>query len=679
VYIKATQEDSVSLKRKIKNPQPDSILKKNAGLQQMSMAEISLHYDHENDTRVKEERTGVVKRGNPEALFYLSLTEGNFNLYNNLIKAPALSQVPFLSPISYSGLAAYKYKVIRVKQEGSRKIYTISVKPRQLSNVTVEGELTILDSAWVLLSARFTLPGYHIPEYDFFEADQQYSFVDNKAWMITRQHFRYYSKHRNAKLSGETIVSYNDFDLNKTFPKKYFGPEVSATAQEAYERDSSFWEKTRTEPLTQKEVRFIRYRDSIFRVTHNKVYLDSIDRKINRVTWKKLLLFGQTFYNREKEITWYLPPVYTLYQPFQFGGLRLHTYTYFNKGFKSKKNISIYVNLSYGFRNHDVNGNLRFNKLYNPFNRAFYRFEVKRDFQYIFEGDAWINMIKRNNFYLNNSIGVGHGQELANGLFLYTDLEMAFRRSLSNYKTNAKVDSLLGDILDNNQAVAFDPYNAVYGKIRLQYTPGQKYIREPKEKVILGSRWPTFYALWRKGIPGFMKSKVNFDYLEFGIEQELKLGTTGISRYTIKTGNFINTKDLRLVDYQFQRRGDPLLFMNPNEAFQSLDSTFPLFQRFYQAHYLHEFNGAILNKIPFLKKLQLREIAGGGFLIAPERNLRYAELFAGVERVFKWPFNPLYKLKIGVYVVGSVANQFRNPVQVKIGFSSWDRLKNKWL
>jgi hypothetical protein len=679
VYIKATQEDSLPRKRKVKIPPPDSTLNQNTGLQQMSMAEISLRYDHENDNRIKEERTGVVKRGNPEALFYLSLTEGNFNLYNNLIKSHILSEVPFLSPVSYSGLAAYKYKVIHIKQEAGRKIYTISVRPRQLSNVTVEGELTILDSAWVILSAHYKLPGYHIPEYDFFEADQQYSFVDNKAWMITRQQFRYYSKHGKGKLSGETIVAYKDFDLNKTFPKKYFGPEISATAQDAYERDSSFWEKTRTEPLTQKEVRFIRYRDSIYHVTNSKAYLDSIDRRINKVTWKKLLLFGQTFYNREKEQTWYLPPAISLYQPFQFGGSRLAAYTYYNKGYKSKKNISIYAELSYGFRNHDVNGNLRFVKLYNPFNRAFYRLEVKRDFEYIFEGDAWINMIKRNNFYLDNSIGLGHGQEIANGLFLYTDIAM--RRSLSNYKTNNKIDSLLDDLLDEDDThpIAFDPYNAVYGKVKLQYTPGQKYIREPKEKIILGSKWPTFYGLWRKGIPGIMKSKVDFDYLEFGIEQELKLGTTGVSRYTIKTGSFLNTKDLRLVDYKFQRRGDPLLFMDPSEAFQSLDSTFPVFHRFYQGHYVHEFNGAILNKIPFLKKLGLREIAGGGFLIATERKLRYAELFAGIEKVFKLPFNPLYKLKIGVYIVGSAANQFRNPVQFKIGFMSWDRKRNKWM
>ena len=152
----------------------------------------------------------------------------------------------------------------------------------------------------------------------------------------------------------------------------------------------------------------------------------------------------------------------------------------------------------------------------------------------------------------------------------------------------------------------------------------------------------------------------------------------GNFRYNVKTGDFITRKELKLLDYHFQRRGDPFLFMNPDEAFQALDSTFPVFQRFYQGHFMHEFNGSLLNKIPLLKKLQLREIAGGGFLYAPERNLRYAELFAGIERVFKWPFNPLTKFKLGVYVVGSVANQFTNPVQFKVGLTTWNKRKNKW-
>jgi hypothetical protein len=220
-----------------------------------------------------------------------------------------------------------------------------------------------------------------------------------------------------------------------------------------------------------------------------------------------------------------------------------------------------------------VNGSIDLVHMYNPFNRGFFSISVGREFEAIFSGDAWINQLKRSNVYLDNSVSIRHGLELLNGLFLYSDLDVAFRRSVSDYKINPRLDSLFGNILENNQAIAFKAYNAVYGEVRLQYTPGQRYIREPKEKVILGSAWPTFYTLWRKGVKGLFKSEVDFDYLEFGIEQKFRLGTAGNSAYSLLTGSFPNRQDLRLVDYKFQRRGDPLLFLNPNEAFQALDST----------------------------------------------------------------------------------------------------------
>jgi hypothetical protein len=479
-------------------------------------------------------------------------------------------------------------------------------------------------------------------------------------------------------LSGHTIVTFSDYTLHQTFGKKHFGSEVSTTTEEAYQRDSSFWQTSRTVPLSPKEIRFIQYKDSVYNATHTKAYLDSIDRALNKVTWKKLSFSGQTLYNREKERSWYLPPLVSMYQPFAFGGSRINTSFNYQKTYRSKKDISLHTNLSYGFRNQDVNGSVRLSRKYNPFNRGYYTVSAGRDFQFIFQGDAWINMIKRSNYFLNNFVGAGHGLELLNGLFLYSDAELAFRRSVSGYKTGNIVDSLFGDVLDNNQATPFQSYNALYGKLRLQYTPKQRYIRELREKVILGSAWPTFYTLWRTGIPRLFGSEVQFQYLEFGTEQQLNFGLLGVSRYNVKTGSFINTRGLRLIDYQFQRRGDPLLFLNPDEAFQALDSTFPLFKRFYQGHFVHEFNGAFINKIPLLKKLQLREVGGAGFLLAPERNLRYAEAFAGVERAFRWPFNPLMKFKLGVYVVGSAANQFRNPVQFKVGVTAWDLRRNRW-
>ena len=634
--------------------------------------------DHGSDQQIKEERQGVRTNGNAQNLFYQTTTDGNINFYNNLVKVPSISTTPFLSPISYSGLLAYKFKTLKIERVGTHKIYTISVKPRQLSNATVEGEMVISDSTWTLLHTRFSFPKYHMPEYDYFEVEQDYSYIQNKAWMLSHQQFTYYSKGGKKKLSGQTEVVYTDYELNKKFPSRYFGTEVSATAQQAYEKDSTFWETVRTQPLTAKEMRFIHYKDSVYRATHTQQYLDSLDRLTNRVNWMKLGFSGQTFYNRKKEQTLLLPSLVSLYHPFEFGGARIAPSIYFNRKLPNRQTVDVRAELSYGIRNKDINGDIRLLHMYDPVSRAYYQVEAYRTFSHISGGDAWINMIKRSNYFLNNYFMVGHGFEPVNGLSLYGEAAYSLRRSVADYKTNPKVDSLFGNLLTNNQAIAFEPYDGFYTKVRLQYTPEQRYIREPREKIILGSKWPTFYTIWNKGYANVLGSKTDFDYLEFGMEQKVTLGLLGVFHYNINTGTFLDRKDLRLVDYHFQRQGDPLLFLNPDEAFQALDSTFPLFNRFYQAHALHEFNGALLNKIPLLKKLQLHEVAGGGFLIAPERNLRYAEIFTGVERVFRWPFDPLSKFKLGFYVVGSAANRFSNPIQFKVGLTTWDKKRNRW-
>jgi hypothetical protein len=675
VYIRAVQQDSSTKQQKQRSKKDTIKVDPNKDIAGMAFTEVLLKLDYAGEQKIKEERTGVKKLGNTADLFYLSSTEGSFNFYNNLVKVPGLSNTPFVSPVSYSGLLAYKFKTTNVEKRGAYKWYTISVKPRLISNATVEGELTINDSTFTIEHTRLTFPKYHLPQYDFFEVEQWYN---KHAPVLAKQQFTYNSKAGQRKLSGNTTVNYTNYELNKQFPKNYFGDEISATAADAYKRDSSFWQSVRTEPLTSKEIKFINYKDSIYRVTHTKQYLDSIDKLTNKFTVSKLLIKGQTLYNRELERTWYLPPITSFYQPFAFGGSRISPGASYYKKYPSRKNLAVNGNLSYGIRNKDLNGFIRFTRMYNPFNRGFYGVMLKRDFEYIFEGDAWINMLKRSNQYLNNSFGLYHGVEIKNGFWVYSDVDIALRRSLKNYKTGSTIDSLFGSSLKENQAIAFEPYNALYGKIRFEYTPHQRYIREPLEKVILGSDWPTFYTTYRKGIPHILKSKVDFDYWDVGIKQEINLGLFGTMRYNLNSGTFLNRRDLRLVDYQFQRRGDPIWFSNPDGSFQALDSSFPVIKRFYQGHLVHEFNGYFTNKIPLLKKLQLREVAGAGFLSVPERNLRYAETFIGIERVFKWPFDVASKFKVGVYVVGAVANQYNNPVTFKIGATSWDKIRNKW-
>ena len=670
-YIKAFQLDSGVIKKKKEN---DSVVKEN--YEGISLSEVSLRLDKNANGQVKEERLGVIKRGSTASIFYLSATEGDFYIYNNLINTPPVSKIPFVSPLSYSGLVAYRFKTLKIDRTIKPKVYTIAIRPRQLSNATIEGEITVQDSTWAVLSTEFRIPPAHMPEYDFMEVKQEYGKVGDSARMITRQQFNYYIKTKKGRLYGETTVAYSGYELKKNFKKGYFGNEVSSTSEEAYQKDSTFWKSVRTEPLSRQQELYTRYQDSIYRYMRSVAYLDSMDRVLNKITWKKMLIFGQVFNDHRKERMWILPPITSLIQPVSFGGTRLKLAGAYRKTFPSRKKLAVEADVSYGFRNHDVNGTVGLQRLYNPFNKGEFSIRAGRNFEFIYPGDAWVNVLKRSNIYLNNSLELTHGVDILNGIRILNKFEVAFRRSVADYKVGNNADSIFG--ISNEPPVEFDPYNATYNEIKLFFTPKLRYIREPKEKIYLGSKWPTFYVTWRKGVPKLFASKIDFDYLEFGLEHHINLGVAGQTAYIIKTGDFVNTRELRIIDYKFMRQGDPLFFQNPQKSFQALDSSFPVFDRFYQGNLVHEFNGFLINRVPFFKKLKLQEIAGGGFLITKDRSLRYFEFFTGIERVFKWPFNPLARVKLGVYVVGSLANKFNNPVQFKIGLTTWDRFRNSW-
>ena len=181
--------------------------------------------------------------------------------------------------------------------------------------------------------------------------------------------------------------------------------------------------------------------------------------------------------------------------PFRFGGVRIKANVAYYKTFTSKRSVQVFTNISYGIRNHDVNGNISITHKYNPYNNSFINVSAQRDFQYIFQGDAWINMLKRDNFYLNQAIGINHGVEVVNGLVLFVNADYSFRRSVVGYETNPKLDTVFGVV---NEPVPFESYNAFYGKVRLQYTPFQRFIREPREKLFLVPNGPHFMQAGEK-------------------------------------------------------------------------------------------------------------------------------------------------------------------------------------
>ena len=648
-------------------------LKKLFVYDKLNMAEVLIKKSYEYPNKLKEERIAITRRGNINSLFYLSSTEGEFNFYQNLVYCPSLSELPFQSPLSTAGLLLYKYKTLKVFTEDGKRIFRIRVEPTLIANALVSGEMEIIDSLYCVRKIDFFFPKYHLNEYSSFEFKADYVPYSDSLYRISKMNFIYKPLGKKNKIPGETSLYVDSFKYETKFSKKYFDDQVSLTLKEAYDKDSTFWQQVRKEPLSKKEIKFIQIDDSVKSAHLAKPYLDSIDKRENRITLPKLLFFGQTHYNRANETRIFFNPLVFVYQPVGIGGARLNYGLFGFKKFKNKKNISLSSNISYGILNGDNTGRIAVNSLYNTFKIARASVELNDNYQIINGNNAWMNVLRTSNFYHTKSINITHSIELVNGLYWSCKLGYSTRSSIASIKNDSLTNLLFNNYMYS--AIDFKPYDAFDVVNYISYTFHQKYIRDAYQKIILGSKFPTVKILHRKGVPDFLNSSINYDYVELSAFQEIDFGAFGMSQYNFYTGKFFNAISVKSVDNKYQPLVGFPFFANPLTSFQALEKSYITNNIYYSGHFFHRFNGAIINKIPFVKFLRMSETSGAGFLYSKENNLVYFEVLVGIEKSIRI-FDEMFRL--GFYFVNAKSNEYPFRSGFRFSIDRYDKQTNKW-
>ena len=684
VYVKAVEERNEKRGEVPKDPEEytentfpadeitpentEAILKDEPQLA-LQESNITLHY--QSPGKYKEIRTASQSAGDKSGLFIPVFDQTDFNFYRNMVSTKPVSETPVISPISSTAILSYKYSLEEILQENGRRIYKIRVIPRKSGNSTISGYIHVVDSLWNLKKVDLTLKKGGLLIYDEFTIKQEYFQAGNDTlWLLKSQQFHYLTTSRKLRYEGTTIVHYSDYQINFSFPRGFFNNEVAVTTKEAYEKDSLFWNRSRPEPLTREQQRVIYIKDSTEAAQNSKEYLDSLDAMFNKVTFGDIAIHGISFYNREQERRFGFSSIGTSFEPFIPGGLRLHPRAWVYKKFDNGKDIYLSVSPNYGFRNKDMKGGVTAGFMFDPFSIGFLSFGYSRAFDMVNTNDAYLNMIKRTNFYEAHKYFLTVYREIINGLMLYFSSTLTHRYSIEGYKFG----SLMDKVFEDNDPIPFENYLALITEGKLSYTHRQKYIREPTRKIILGSKYPTVSIHYKKGWKGIKDSAIDFDYLGLGLKQNITLGTFGNTRYEGSIGKFVNATAMGIMDSTRFRRSDPYLFA-PN-GFQLLDTAIATVNLFSKLHLKHNFNGAIVNNIPLVKLLQIRTVVGGAFLWVKEYDIKFAELYGGIERIFK--IGPRRRLKIGAFGVVGESNFTKPKATIKFTIDIIDTWQNSW-
>jgi hypothetical protein len=434
--------------------------------------------------------------------------------------------------------------------------------------------------------------------------------------------------------------------------------------KDAAGKDSSYWAGIRPIPLSVSELRSIRVRDSLNLALSGK----AVTGKDTIAAAKRKSSFIKCLKNMSSGHTW----SDTTGLNFTFGGLlnlkslKFNTVDGFVYGtdfrisarFSNHRYLGFYPEVRYAFSREKLlwRANLNYSPGgVNP-SQIFIRAGMtSKDINS--EGginpllNSLSSLLMRRNYlklYESRFITMGYRFEIINGLkaelnagfedrrVLHNTTEFSIFRPALKYTENVPVNDYLEP--GSNPSNFLNDQKHFEIEADVTFTPFQKYRINNGRKSAEGSDWPDFRFTWDHGInevssPG--EGFRHYDRLMLGISQKRETGAFSSIRWNIRTGGFLDNRELSYFDF-FHFNSQPILvllddyndaFMQP--GFYSLST--PEF--FGEAHFRYTTPYLLLKLLPGLSNTLIRENLSVSY-IGSRHHSNYTELGYALSEIF---------------------------------------------
>jgi hypothetical protein len=438
-------------------------------------------------------------------------------------------------------------------------------------------------------------------------------------------------------------------------------------AENADNRDTTYWNSVRPIPLSEKEAISIRTHDSLTKrsqLRRRSSIIDSTSIEENSNYSAKDIArhvaFGKTYSLQKQSMT------------LNFGGLVNIDKIRFNsvdgavygtdfrlgKSWEKGARLAIAPSIDWAFARERllwrVNSTLSYNRSKQA--RLFiWAGRSSQDFNSLSGIAPSLNMFtsllfKENylKLYESNFFTISNRQELVNGLYAEVRYNYEDRRYLDNntdfsffkrentYTENIPVNFYLPDPPDQNARFNLADHQHHDLSLKLSYTPKQRYYLNNGIKSSAGSSYPTFAITWKHGInitPG--ESGKNFDLLIAEASKSRSIGAFSEFDWRLSTGGFINNKGVEFPDFvHFNSQPLPVLLTNYRDVFM-----IPGYYSLATPDYFTEFHlrfttpYLLIKLLPILSNTLMRENLSFAYLYTPHTK-NYYELGYAISEVF---------------------------------------------
>ena len=571
----------------------------------------------------------------------------DFNVYDNYLK---FFDKSFVSPLSKTGISTYNYVLSDSTFIGDKWCYNIIYYPRRKNELTFKGDFWVADTTYAIKEINLQASkSANINWVKEIYIEQEFEVLNDSLFLVTRDYmlsdFAFNKKEKSRGVYGKRTTLYNNYKFDIEKDKKFYEKDVYNYDKDIYNRGEEFWDDNRLEKLNKDEKGVYKMLDTLKTV-----------KKFKRLyNLGSILASGYIEFNT-------LPldygPVFSTFGYNEVEGIRLRTggRTYF--GPNDLWRIEGF--LAYGFQDDKFKYGISGKWLLNKKSRLIISGGKRRDVEQIGASLTTSTDVLGRSLASSSVVSTGANDKLTsiNLTSLAIEAEpwqnVIFRLG-GNYRTLESASPTFS--LDYNTPTGIASEIKQYEtNLSVSYFPRRKMTGFGVERRVANDYFAHLFTQVTRGDKSILNSDFDYTKVQFSYTQPWQMGGFGRLYTTIEAGKTFGELPLGLLSVI---PGNQTYFSIYN-TFSQLDYYEFVSDTYASFHFEHNFNGRLFSRIPFLRKLNLREIVSvrGVLGSLSEENIALSNVASNPNNLqLIAPSNePYYEYSLGI---GNIFKVFR--------------------
>jgi hypothetical protein len=558
-------------------------------------------YGNNKLNKVKEKLKANKNSGfsnNQQIMSFVKDLYSDYDIYNNYL---TFFDKSFTSPLSTTGIDVYNYVLKDSAYIGKKWCYNIVFYPRRKNELTFKGDFWVNDSTFAIKKINMAVTkSANINWVKEIYIEQEFDVQNDSIFLLTRDYmmsdFALNKKEESKGVYGKRTTLYDNHVFNKEKPESFYREAVSYIDNEVYNKSDEYWRENRYEKLTKDEMGVYKMLDTLQTVKKfQQIY------NLVQILGSGYVEVGHFDYG----------PIFSSFGFNEVEGVRLRTggRTYF--GPNDTWRLQGYT--AYGFKDDKFKYGLSGKWMVDKKRRVILSGGNRRDVEQIGASLTTTNDVLGRSFASSSVFSSGSNGKLTNINLTNVGVEMEPIKNLTlqtgfSYRTlEAASDSFSLDYYtDAARTMTKSGVKQSEVNFQVEYTPNRKTIGYGVERDNVDSPFSRFYLNYSHGFKGLLDSDFQYEKIQFYYKQPIIIGPLGRTNIIMEVGKTFGTIPLGLMSV-----------IPGNQTYFTIENTFSNlnFYEFVTDQYAtlewnHNFSGRLFARIPFMRKLNWREIIG---------------------------------------------------------------------